>query len=86
MGSFGKSPPSLDKMASICEIPSKLGVIRKDVAQLWLSGHLWEIVAYNDCDALTTYLIWLRLAFFDEFINPIQYREEQERVQKLLCA
>ena len=43
-------------MASICEIPS-LGVIREEVTQLWLDVHLWKIVAYNECEALTTYLI-----------------------------
>ena len=62
-------------MASICKIPSKLGVIGQDVAQLWLDGHIWEIVAYNKCDTLTTYLIWMRLAFLGGFFNPIQYEE-----------
>ncbi len=75
LGGFGKSAPSLNDMASICKIPSKLGVIGQDVAQLWLDGHIWEIVAYNKCDTLTTYLIWMRLAFLGGFFNPIQYEE-----------
>ena len=62
-------------MASICEIPSILGVIREEVTQLWLDVHLWKIVAYNECDTLTTYLIWMRLAFLGGFFNPIQYEE-----------
>ena len=53
---FGKSTPSLNEMASICKILSKLGVLGQDVAQLWLAIQLWEIVAYNVCDTLTTYL------------------------------
>ena len=53
---FGKSTPYLNEMASICEISSKLGVIGQDVAQLWLAVQLWEIVAYNVCYSLTTFL------------------------------
>ena len=60
-------------MAIVCRIPGKLGIIGQEVAQLWLEGRLLEIVAYNKCDALTTYLIWLRMAFFGGFFNPIQY-------------
>ncbi len=75
LGGFGKSASSLNDMASICKIPSKLGVIGQDVAQLWLDDHIWEIVAYNECDTLTTYLIWMRLAFLGGFFNPIQYEE-----------
>ena len=53
---------------------------------MWLEGSLLEIVAYNECDALTTYLIWLRMAFFGGFFNPVQYQKEQERVRNLLST
>ena len=73
-------------MAAVCGIPGKLGIMGQEVAQLWLEGRLLEIVAYNECDALTTYLIWLRMAFFGGFINQVKYEKEQERVRNLLST
>jgi predicted PolB exonuclease-like 3'-5' exonuclease len=86
LGSYGKSNPSLNEMATVCGIPGKLGVSGEEVAPMWLEGRLAEIVAYNECDALSTYLIWLRMAFFGGFFDRRQYAEEQERVRKLLSA
>ena len=37
-------------------------------------------------DALTTFFIWLRMAFFGGFFNQVQYEEEQERVRNLLST
>ena len=73
-------------MAAVCGIPGKLGKMGQEVAHLWLEGRLLEIVAYNECDALTTYLIWLRMAFFGGFFNKVQYEEEQELVRNLLST
>ena len=78
------SAPSLNEMAAVCGIPGKLGIIGQEVAQLRLEGRLLEIVAYNECDALTTYLIWLRMVFFGSFFNQVQYEKEQERVRNFL--
>jgi len=39
----------------------KMDVDGEEVAFLWLDGKLNEIVAYNEFDALTTYLVWLRV-------------------------
>ena len=73
-------------MAAVCGIPGNLGIIGKEVAQLWLEGRLLEIVAYNECDALTTYIIWLRMVFFGDFFNQVQYEKEQELVRNLLST
>lgn len=40
LGGFGKSSPSLNEMAAVCRIPGKLGIIRQEVAQMWLEGRL----------------------------------------------
>ena len=53
---------------------------------MWLEGRLLGIVAYNECDALTTYLIWLRMAFFGGFFCQVQYEKEQECVRNLLST
>jgi len=84
LGSYGKSTPSLNEMAAVCRIPGKLGVDGQEVAPLWLEGRWDEIVAYNECDALTTYLLWLRLAHFGGFFDEGQYAAEQDRVRELL--
>ena len=57
-----KSKPKLDEIAAACGIPGKLGVSGADVAGMVLGGRLAEVVAYNECDAATTYLLWLRAA------------------------
>ena len=86
LGSYGKSNSSLNEMATVCGIPGKMGVSGEEVAPMWLEGRLAEIVAYNECDALSTYLIWLRVAYFGGFFDPQQYTEEQARVRNLLST
>ena len=86
LGSYGKSNPSLNEMATVCGIPGKMGISGEEVAPMWLEGRLAEIVAYNECDALSTYLIWLRMAYFGGFFDLQQYTEEQARVRNLLST
>lgn len=84
LGGYGRSTPSLNEMSVVSGIPGKMGVDGQEVAPMWLQGRLDEIVAYNECDALTTYLLWLRVAHFGGFFNDDEYKEEQKRVLKLL--
>jgi predicted PolB exonuclease-like 3'-5' exonuclease len=86
MGGYGSSNPSLNETASVCGIPGKMGVSGEEVAPMWLEGRLAEIVAYNECDALSTYLIWLRMAYFGGFFDQQQYSEEQAGVRNLLST
>ena len=84
LGGWGRSTPSLHEMASSCGIPGKIDVDGGDVVDLWLAGDIRSIAAYNECDALTTYLLWLRIAHFAGFISPEQYRAEQDQLRSLL--
>ncbi len=43
-----------------------------------------EIVRYNECDAVTTYLVWLRLAHFAGHLDLASYNNEQQLVADLL--
>ena len=86
LGGYGSSNPSLNETASVCGIPGKMGVSGEEVAPMWLEGRLDEIVAYNECDALSTYLIWLRMAYFGGFFDQRQYSEEQAGVRNLLST
>ena len=84
LGGFGKATPSLNEISTVAGIPGKMDVDGNSVATLWLEGGLKEIVDYNEFDALTTYLLWLRLAFFAGHFSPEEYEEEQERVRELI--
>jgi hypothetical protein len=84
VGGWGLASPSLHEIAVQSGIPGKMGVDGNDVAPLWLEGNLERIVGYNECDALTTYLVWLRLAHLAGFFDDGAYLREQELVADLL--
>lgn len=89
VGGYGKSTPSLKEMVTVCRIPGKMPidgqqVDGQEVAPLWLRGELDKIIAYNEFDVLTTYLLWLRLAYFGGFFTPEEYEKEQEILRNLL--
>lgn len=84
LGGRGRCTPSLHEIATLSGIPGKLGVDGGDVAEMWLRGETRQIVAYNECDALTTYLLWLRVAHFAGKFTDAEYDEEQERVRELV--
>ncbi|WP_207681433.1 3'-5' exonuclease [Desulfonema magnum] len=84
VGGWGKSNPSLNEMVTVCGIPGKITGDGQQVAPLWLDGELDKIIAYNEFDSLTTYLLWLRLAYFGGFFTSEQYAHEQELLQELL--
>ena len=81
---FGKGTPSLNELATLSGIPGKMDVDGKGVAGMWLSGDIQGIVAYNEFDALTTYLVWLRTAHFAGFFSEAQYAQEQDFVRNLI--
>jgi 3'-5' exonuclease len=86
VGGFGKSTPSLHEMVTVCRIPGKISMDGQQVALLWLKGELDKIIAYNEFDTLTTYLLWLRLAYFGGFFTSEQYEKEQELLRQLLIT
>lgn len=82
---FGKSyAVSLHEIATLSGIPGKLDTTGDDVCGLWYSNRRREIVQYNCFDALTTYLVWLRLAFFSGCFTEEAYRLEQSRLRALI--
>ncbi len=83
---WGKSTPSLNEIATVSGIPGKLGVTGDEVAPMWLDGRINEIIAYNEFDALTTYLVWLRMVHFSGLLSSEQYKEEQDRVEQMLVS
>jgi predicted PolB exonuclease-like 3'-5' exonuclease len=86
LGGYGLVNPSLHEVAVQSGIPGKMEVDGNAVAQLWLGGELAKIVQYNEFDALTTYLVWLRTAHFAGHFSDRGYADEQQRVADLILA
>ena len=85
VSAWGKGTPSLHEISVVSGIPGKMeGVDGKQVAPMWLEGRLDEIVAYNECDALTTYLLWLRMAHSIGHLDSDQYTEEQRLLRDMI--
>ena len=85
VSAWGKGTPSLHEISVVSGIPGKMeGVDGKQVAPMWLEGRLDEIVAYNECDALTTYLLWLRMAHSIGHFDSEQYAEEQRLLREMI--
>ena len=82
---WGKGTPSLHEFAASCGIPGKMGTAGDDVLALWRAGDVRRIVEYNQYDALTTYLVWLRLALFAGLLSPEGHAAEEERLREMLC-
>jgi len=55
-------------------------------SSIWLDGKLEEIVAYNEFDALTTYLVWLRVAHFGGHFTHKEYEVEEQLVRELILS
>ncbi len=85
MGQF-RDRPSLHQAATLSGIPGKIEVSGDSVAEMWLSGKLREIIAYNEFDAFTTHLLWARVAHFSGLLTSEQYQSEQDLVRALLAS
>ena len=83
---WGKGTPSLNEIATLSGIPGKMDIDGEMVGFLWLDGKLDEIVAYNEYDAFTTYLVWLRVAHFAGHFTDDEYEVEQELVRELILS
>jgi predicted PolB exonuclease-like 3'-5' exonuclease len=84
VGGWGKATPSLHEFACACGIPGKIDTSGDNVIDLWLAGDVRRIVAYNEFDALTTYLLWLQAAHFGGHFTDAEHAAEVERVRELL--
>ncbi len=85
-GGWGKATPSLHELATVCRIPGKIGLDAHSVVDLWLAGDVRRIVQYNECDALSTYLLWLRAALLTGHLSPEQHAREERQLEELLAA
>ena len=76
--------PKLNEIACLCGIPGKVDTDGGSVSGLWLQGDLQSIVDYNEFDAVTTHLLWARVAHFGGLLGDEAYEREQALVRELL--
>lgn len=86
IGGFGKAGSTLHELATACGIPGKLGTDGASVIDLWLAGDVEGIVRYNQFDALTTFLVWLRAQTLSGHLTPEQLEAEEASVRALVTA
>jgi len=83
-GAWGKASSTLHELATACGIPGKLGTDGKSVIDLWRAGDITGIVRYNQFDALTTFLVWLRAMTLSGHLTPEQLEAEEAQIRALV--
>lgn len=83
LGRYAQTP-RLHEIATLSGIPGKVDTEGASVSGLWLQGRLQEILNYNEFDAVTTHLIWARVAHFAGLLSEKAYDTEQSLVRALL--
>lgn len=86
VGGWGKSTPSLHELATACRIPGKIDTAGGDVVDLWTKGEIRRIVQYNECDALTTFLVWSRLALLAGLVSSDEHGANEEGIREILMS
>ena len=84
LGKGDKQAPSLHEVATLSGIPGKMEMDGNDVHEYILSGNLKKIIEYNEYDAITTYLLFLRMFFIAGCLDQNMYIQEQELVENFL--
>lgn len=83
LGRYAQTP-RLHEIATLSGIPGKVDTEGASVSGLWLQGRLQEILNYNEFDAVTTHLLWARVAHFAGLLSEKAYDTEQSLVRALL--
>jgi 3'-5' exonuclease len=75
-----RDTPKLSEIALACGLPGKPGVSGSDVLPMWQAGEWRKVLRYNQCDVLTTFLLWLRMAVMSGRISEAAATDEREQV------
>ncbi len=76
--------PSLHEIATASHLPGKLDQSGANVVDLWENGRFADLTGYNETDACTTYLLWLRMAWFLRRITQKECEKEVAQFRTLL--
>lgn len=86
LGYKGAGPPQLAQICAASRIPCKLGLDGSKVAPAWFAGRKREIVDYNELDALSHYMLFLRIAHVSGFFIGDLMQLEIQAVLDLIDA
>lgn len=86
LSTYGKATPKLAEIAQACGIPAKVGGDGAQVAEMWFTGKRREIVNYNECDVLTTYLLWLQIVRTCGLLDAEDVHAEETLLLNLLTS
>ena len=75
-----RDAPKLTEICRACGIPGKVGVAGDDVFQLWQDGAWRRIARYNQCDVLSSYLLWQRMAIMSGRLETAAAAQERGQV------
>lgn len=67
---------NLNDACTLCGIPGKFESHGDEVFDFWREGNLERIIQYNCYDAISTYLLWLRLTWICGTMSSTQYEDE----------
>lgn len=86
LGGFGKATPSLHELCVACGIPGKFYSHGADVLDLWLAGDVDTIARYDQCDVLSSYELFMRVALLAGFVTPEAFEAERMLFTEYLTA
>ena len=87
VGAYNRSATlNLNDICTLCGIPGKFDSHGDEVFDYWKAGDLAQIIQYNCYDAISTYLLWLRLAWISGTFTTTQYDEELELTRDYLMG
>ncbi len=75
-GSY-KTDATFDDLCILCGIPGKLDNHGAKILDFWLAGEYEKIVRYNCYNAISNYLLWLRLSWMGGCYSTRQYETEK---------
>jgi predicted PolB exonuclease-like 3'-5' exonuclease len=77
VGGYNRSATlNLNEICTLCGIPGKFDSHGNEVFDYWQQNKMDQIIQYNCYDAISTYLLWLRLAWISGTFSTSQYEEE----------
>ena len=83
-GATGAAMPSLNEIAAAVGIPGKLDHSGESVFELWRTGKFDAITHYNETDALTTHLLFLRAGWTRGLFSEDQFDREMAAFHELV--
>lgn len=81
-----KTDVTYDELCMLCGVPGKFDNHDAKILDYWIAGDYESIVRYNSYDAISNYLLWLRLAWISGCFSTRQYETEKALLHEHLIS